>query len=135
MRVLLSKFCEYACKLENGRHNMIGIFDDVRVPSFPVDHPGFFLCVQLEFERTEAGRPMQIETLLMDEDGKQLFKAEMSGTIPQSQGVGAVKMFVQIGVPAMRFERAGDYRLDVLFNGQSVGEERLPVYAVQAPAN
>ena len=133
MRVLLSKFCEYACKLENGRHNMIGIFDDVRVPSFPIDHPGFFLCIQFEFESNESGRPMQIETRLLDEDGKQLFKAEMNGNIPQSPGVGAVKMFVQIGVPPTRFEHGGDYRLDVLFNGTSVGEERLPVYAVQAP--
>jgi hypothetical protein len=134
MRVLLSKFCEYACKLENGRHNMIGIFDDVRVPGFPIDHPGFYLCVQLEFERNEAGREMHVETLLLDEDGKEIFKAAMDGTIPQSQGVGAVKMFIQIGVPPIRFERGGDYRLDVLFNGSSVGEERLPIYAVTPPA-
>ena len=63
MRVLLSKFCEYACKLENGRHNMIGLFDDVRVPGFPIDHPAFFLCVQFEFEANEFGRPMHMRTV------------------------------------------------------------------------
>jgi hypothetical protein len=133
MRLLLAKFCEYACKLENQRHSMVGIFDDIRVPGFPIDHPAFFLCLQFEFEPPEAGSIMKVEAILMDEDGKQMFRAELNGEVPPSQTVGVVKLFAQIGVPPIRFERAGDYRLDVVYNGLSAGEERVPVFAVSPP--
>ncbi len=56
MRVLLCKFCEYVCKLENGRHNLVGVFDDIRSPSFPIDHPAFFLTYQLVFDREDMGQ-------------------------------------------------------------------------------
>jgi hypothetical protein len=133
MRVLLSKFCEYGCKLENGRHTMVGIFDDIRVREVPFDHPPFFLCIQIQFEPSETGRDMNLETVLLDEDGKEIFSSVIQGPIPKEPGNQPVKLFLQIGLPPTRFESAGQYRLDVLFNGAKVGDEVLPVFVIQEP--
>lgn len=132
MKLLLAKLCEYACKLENQRHSMLGIFDDIRVPSLPIEHPAFFICVQVEFDAAEAGQPWHIEAILVDPDAKQLFRADLQGTVPEPQGgILPVKLFAQISVPPVRFENAGDYRLDVILDGRIAGEERVPVFVVR----
>lgn len=132
MKLLLAKLCEYACKLENQRHSMLGIFDDIRVPSLPIDHPPFYICVQVEFDADEAGQALRIEAIFVDPDGKQIFRADLNGNAPEPQvGAHPIKLFAQINVPAVRLEVAGDYRLDVILNGRIVGEERVPVYIVR----
>ncbi|MCH7903338.1 MAG: hypothetical protein IH944_02090 [Armatimonadetes bacterium] len=127
MRVLLSKFCEYATQQRNGRHSMIGVFDNIVAPAFPLDHPPFFLCLQTEFEPTEAGEAMNVQAILIDADGKQVMDVTASGTVPGDSRGGATRIFIQFLLPPIRFESPGDYRLDVMFNGKKVGEERLPV--------
>lgn len=134
MRLLLCKLCEYATQQQNGRHSMIGIFDNVVAPYFPVDHPPLALCVQLEFDGSEAGLPMDLAVRFLDDDAKTLLDVNASGEIPRDANGGPVRLFMQFQIPAIRFERPGDYRLDVLFNGVVVGEERLPVMlALQPP--
>ena len=131
MKLLLAKLCEYACKLENQRHSMVGIFDDIRLPGLPLDHPAFFICVQVEFEADEVGTPWAVDVHLVDHDAKQLFHANLKGEVPQPQaGAIPIKLFAQIAVPPIRLEKAGDYRLDVIMNGRRAGEERVPVYIV-----
>ena len=133
MRVLYSKFSEYACQQANGRHTMIGIFDDIRVAQIPVDHPPFFLNLELEFEATEGGGTMSLDAILMDEDGKDLVKIQSSGPVPKSNDGNPLRMHMVIGIQPIRFEKAGNYRLDVIYNGMKVGEERLPIMLVAPP--
>jgi hypothetical protein len=130
VKLLLAKLCEYACKLENQRHCMVGIFDDIRVPQIPIDHPSFFVCVQIEFESDEASTEWQMEAVFLDPDGKQLFRAELRGTVPPANGAVPVKLFAVIGAPAFRLNATGDHRLDVLVNSKLLGEERVPVFIV-----
>lgn len=130
MRLLLSKFCEYACKQENGRHTMVGLFDDIRVPSLPLEHPPFYLCLQLELEALETGRDLNLEAVFSDEDGRELFRTQVNGPIPREAGPGQVKVFVQVGIAPMQLERPGVYRLDVFAEGRKLGEERVPVLVV-----
>jgi hypothetical protein len=131
MRVLYSKFCEYACQLMNGRHSLIGIFDNVRAPEFPVDHPPFFICVEIEFEPLESGKDRTFRFALIDEDGKEILGFEgPPATVPKDPQYGPLKMQITVGVGGIRFEKAGVYRLDVSCDGEVIAEERLPVVQV-----
>lgn len=112
---------------------MIGIFDNVVAPFFPVDHPPFALCLQMEFDGSEAGEPMDLTVKFMDYDAKTLLDFNATGEIPRDALGGPVRLFMQFQIPAMRFEQPGDYRLDVMFNGALVGDERLPVLLAQLP--
>lgn len=131
MKLLLAKLCEYACKLENQRHSMVGIFDDIRVPNLPIDHPPFFVCVQVEFDADESGNDWNLEAVFLDPDGKQQFRADLHGTVPTTDHSAIpVKLFAMIGAPPFRLSQTGDFRLDVLMNGRVIGEERIPVHLV-----
>ena len=133
MKLLLAKLCEYASKLENQRHCMVGIFDDIRVPGRPIDHPAFFICVQIEFDADEAGTDWTLEAVFLNPDGHQLFRAHLVGQVPgQELDAIPVKLFAIIGAPPVRLEESGDYRLDVLVDGRVIGEERIPVFTVHA---
>lgn len=127
MRLLLSKFCEYATQLANGRHTMVGVFDNIVAQSFPLDHPPFFLCLQMEFDPNEADQDMRVVAVLIDEDGRQIMDVTAEGRVPRDPRGGSTRLFIQFFMPPMRFDGPGDYRLDVLFNDVKVGEERLPV--------
>lgn len=131
MRLLLSKFCEYAVQQVNGRHSMIGMFDNIVTPTLPLDHPPFFLCIQLEFEPLESNKEINVLALLIDEDGKEIANVTASGSVPNNPVSGMTRIFIQFLMPPIRFDRAGEYRLDVMYNGKKVGEERLPV--IHAP--
>jgi hypothetical protein len=134
MRVLYSKLCEYAFQNLNGRHSLIGIFDNVRAPQFPVDHPPFFICVEAEFDPMEAGRERVFSFAMIDEDGKQVLGFTGPPSVPQRDPqFGYVKMQITIGVSGVRFEKPGEYRLDVLCDGVKISEERIPVIQVDVP--
>jgi hypothetical protein len=114
---------------------MIGMFDNIVVPNFPVDHPPFFLCLQLEFDPNESDQDMRVLAVLIDEDGHEMMDVMATGKVPRDPNGGPTRLFIQFLMPPMRFERPGAYRLDVIFNDEKAGEERLPVMmAVQPPA-
>jgi hypothetical protein len=126
MRLLLAKLCEYAAQQANGRHSMIGIFENIVAPYFPLDHPPFHLCLQFEFGPDEADDALDIRIVLIDPDGKTLLDIGAEGRVPRDTNGGPVLLFMHLGIPGLRFERVGDHRMDVLVNGLKVGEERIP---------
>lgn len=134
MRILYSKFCEYSCQLLNGRHSMIGIFDNIRAPAFPLDHPPFFICVEVEFEPGESDLPHAFTFSIIDEDGKPVLRFEgPPAVLPRDPSYSPQRIHMTVGIGGIRFEKPGAYRLDVECDGQKVGEELLPVIKVDLP--
>lgn len=114
---------------------MIGIFDNVRAPSFPIEHPPFFICVEIEFDPSETGATHTFVFELMDEDGKSVLRFEgPPAAIPRDPHYGPQRVHMTVGMGGIRFERPGPYRLDVQCDGEVIGQERLPVIQVDAPA-
>ncbi|MBS1722062.1 MAG: hypothetical protein JSS66_03530 [Armatimonadetes bacterium] len=135
MRLLLCKLCEYGTQQQNGRHSMVGIFDNIVAPSFPIDHPAFFICLQFEFEAAESGDPMDVLVKLVDDDARALLDFTASGEVPRDVSGGPTRLFMQFQIPGLRLEKPGDYQLEVVYNGRHIGEERLPVILAQVPGN
>lgn len=134
MRLLLAKACEYSAQLVNGRQSMVGLFENIVAPHMPVDHPAFYFCVQLEFDPMDNDDQMDLKVILIDEDGKPVVDFAAQGVPPKDPNGGMTRLFVQFHNPAIRFEKVGEYRFDVLYNGRKIGEERVPVLIVQPTA-
>jgi hypothetical protein len=134
MRVLLCKLCEYVCKLENGRHNLVGIFDDIRSKEFPVDHPPFFLTFQLEFDREDMGSRLEIVAKFIGPDNTEILRTDLKGEVPASNDLDFVKMFFFTPIQAMRFQKGGNYRIIVTNHGDIIHIENLSVFQVDQPA-
>lgn len=134
MRLLLCKLCEYSTQLQNGRQTLVGIFDNIVAPFFPIDHPSMFLCLQFEFDPSEGGAPMDVFIKLLDDDAKPLLDFTASGEVPLDATGAPTRLFMQFQIPGLRFEHPGNYVVEVTFNGQRIGEERLPVLLAPTPA-
>ena len=132
MRVLLCKFCEYVCKLENGRHNLVGVFDDVRAHSFPLDHPTFYLAYQLEFDREDMGTKLEVVAKFVGPDNAEILRSDLKGEVPANPDLEHVRMFCFAPVQTVRFPAPGNYRIVVTSLGDIVHIEHLPVQQVQA---
>ncbi len=130
MRLLLAKACEYATTQQSGRQTMIGMFENIASNEFPFEHPPLFFCLQMEFEPLDQGRPLQLQVILIDEDGKTIYEAKAGTEIPREEQLGVSRLYVQFMVPPIRFEKPGQYRFDISANGEKVGEERLPVLEI-----
>jgi hypothetical protein len=134
MRVLLCKFCEYVCKLENGRHNLVGIFDDIRSNAFPVDHPIFFLTFQLEFESEDMGSKLDVVAKFVGPDNNEILRSDLRGEVPVATDNEHVRMFFFAPIQPVRFEKPGGYRIIITSQGDIVHIEHLPVYKVTQAA-
>ena len=128
MRVTVAKFCDYACHVDGGKSTLIGMFDTIGGAQFPLTHPTFFICVELEFQPIEGGRPVEIKLVLIDEDGKEMFGVQGNFEAPKGNARPAT-MMQAFRIDNMNFPKAGTYRLDIMGNGQPIGESLL--YLVQ----
>ncbi|HTQ10092.1 MAG TPA: hypothetical protein VMI31_08490 [Fimbriimonadaceae bacterium] len=131
MRVLLCKFCEYVCKLENGRHSLIGVFDDVRSSEYPVDHPSFYLAFELEFDQEEMGSKLDVVTKFVAPDNTELLRSELKGEVPKNPELDHLRIFFFAPVKGVRLTSAGNYRIVVTSTGDIVHIENLPVREVK----
>ncbi len=132
MRVLLCKFCEYVCKLENGRHNLVGVFDDIRSNAFPVDHPAFFLTYQLEFDKEDMGSKLEVVAKFVGPDNNEILRSDLKGDVPTNTELDQVRMFFFAPVQPVRLLKPGNYRIVITNLGDIIHIENLPVYQVKA---
>lgn len=130
MRVSLAKFCDYACHVDGGKSTLIGMFDTIGGHAFPLIHPTFFICVELEFQPIEGGQPVDVRLVLIDEDGKEMFGVQGTFDAPRAQARPA-SMMQAFRIDNMSFPKPGPYRLDIFGNGDAIGEALL--YLVQGP--
>jgi hypothetical protein len=128
MRVTVAKFCDYACHVDGGKATLIGMFDTIGGAAFPLVHPTFFICVELEFQPIEGGKPVEIKLVLIDEDGKEMFGVQGNFEAPRGQARPAT-MMQAFRIDNMSFPKAGAYRLDIMGGGEPIGEALL--YLVQ----
>ncbi|GIV01532.1 MAG: hypothetical protein KatS3mg015_0362 [Fimbriimonadales bacterium] len=131
MKVTLAKFCDYACTVDGGKNALIGLFDTIGGEQYPLTHPTLFICVEFEFDMFEANQPAEIKLVLIDEDGKELVGVQGNFEVPPPQDGRPATMFHAFRFDGLQFPKPGSYRLDILHNGEPVGEARL--YLVQGP--
>src|SRR3978361_1491778 len=128
MRVLLCKLCEFVCKLENGRHNLVGIFDDIRAPVFPIDHPTFYLAFQLEFDKDDMGMKLDVAAKFVGPDNTEILRSDLKGEVPISSELEQVRMFVFPPIPGVRLATPGTYRVVITNQGDIIHTEYVPAY-------
>jgi len=130
MRVTICKFCDFACMLEGGKGSVIGMFDTIGSQHFPMTHHTFHICLEVEFDPTEAG-VVDLDVALVDDDGKRLFGVKQELPVAQPPVGRNVRILQDFAVENLTFERPGTYRLDVICDSRTIGEERL--YVLQQP--
>jgi len=128
-------FLADAAEAEPGRKFYVlgGGIDSIGAQSFPVVHPHMSLVMRLLVHPMEADHPHSLDIRLIDTDGRELTKLE--GTFSAdagNRGGREAAINITLNFQNTRFERAGDYSLELLVNGQHL--KSLPLRLQQTGA-
>lgn len=98
---------------QEGKLNLLGIFDRIAAATFPVVHPKMVFAFRVEAEFADSGRMFPVHVSMEDEEGTALFQAAgemMAPHVAPGELSTANQVFALVGVT---FPRAGLYRFVV----------------------
>jgi hypothetical protein len=132
MEVTLALLADYANVSQEGKLNVMGVFDHIWAKKFPAVHPEMRLVFRLEAGPAERGTEKVIEVKLLDADGKVLQHLKGQFTVPAESPYPTIDIDQILRFATVSFEKPGDYTFHILVGGDEKGKvsfsvERLPV--------
>lgn len=102
----------------NGKLVIVGTFDTISAKSLPWLHPVMGFSMVIHGHSAEAGRDIELEIRVLDQERNELGKINGAGRFPDSSPPGlplrAVLAGRLLGIP---FEREGPYAFEAYLNG------------------
>jgi hypothetical protein len=133
MKVPFAFVADEANISEEGKLNVLGMFDRLIAGAFPVVQPRMVFCFRTQSEPVDAGRTLSVLVRLVDEAGESLFEAAgdmRTPHLPPGEVLSGNQVFTLLGV---KFHRAGTYRFVVHVEDELASETQLIVSAHAAP--
>jgi len=119
MEVTLAVLADYANVSQDGKLNIMGIFQDVNPPVLPFLLSQMYLVVAFEAGPAEFGSQKHIRIVLLDNDGSEILRLEGEAEVPRPARPGRRAYINQvIGLQGITFERAGGYAFVILVSGE-----------------
>lgn len=118
--------CDAATRdTQSGKWTLAGVFDALWSGGLPVVHPSLDVYVRLR-----AAAPASLRLLLRAPAGGRSLLGTMEAR-PSARGLveGAIR------VQGMRFDVAGDYRIELEVDGRVLGDTTLTVAELPAPSS
>ncbi len=127
MDATLGVLADYANISQEGKLNIMGIFQEINPPVLPFTLPMMFLVLNFEASAAEFDTDKAIKVALLNADGKQLIGLEQTLRVPQSKRPGSrAYMSAVLGFAGAKFEQAGDYAFSILVGGEE--KRNIPLH-------
>ena len=129
MKIPMAFLADEANVSQEGKLNVLGIFDRIGGSSFPLVHPRMIFAFRVQAEFGDGGRRFPVRIRLMDEDGGMLFEANGEIGAPEvspGEWATANQIFTLVGV---QFPRPGSYKFVV--NVDDLPPHETPFAVVQ----
>ena len=134
MQVKFALLADYAIISRDGKLSVLGIFDEINLATIPGVMPTpMNLVVSLTGEASEVGNSFDLELLLWDQDGNELFASQTEFELKQERSGLYPTHNTLIGLHGLRFNRAGDHSLIGKVNGEERRRVPIRVNQVQPP--
>ncbi len=115
---------------QEGKLNLLGVFDTIWAREFPFRHAAMVFVLRVKADFTEQGNH-HLEVRLIDADGGQLFRAEGPLQVPPGPPGRPIRPHVVLGLSGVSFARPGDYSFEVMLDGRHLAS--VPLYVMEAP--
>jgi len=115
---------------QDGKLNVMGIFDRIAASAFPTVHPKMVFVFRIHAEFTDVGRTSPVQVRLVDEDGGVIFEANgeiVSPTVSPGEFSTANQVFTLVGV---QFSQPGVYKFLVSVDEMELHETPFMVVQV-----
>lgn len=120
MDVSLAVVADYANVSQDGKLNIMGIFQEVNPPILPFALPQLYLVLSFSAGPAEFGLTKNIRIALLESDGNELVALEGQVEVPRPPRPGSrAYMNEVIGLNGVTFQRAGDYAFSILVGGET----------------
>jgi len=118
--------CDSAFMAEGGKHCIIGIFDAINAPAFPVTHPSMTVAMRV---RGQAHETLSLRVELSRPNGEVLATIPMDITLNEHGS-----HFVNLNMVGIQFPTAGRYAVKASEGRQTLVSHSLIVQEIQGPA-
>jgi hypothetical protein len=115
-----------------GKLNILGTFDSIHARQTPAVHPQCAVAIRLRFDRSERG-DHKVRVNMIDADGGLVIPsldAMLQVGIPDRASSCAINMVLNLH--SLRFNRYGEYSIDLQVDSEQVAS--LPLFVWQMPA-
>ena len=130
MRVLIAALADYASVSQPGdKLNVMGAFDTIGAPSFPVVHPTAVLALRLQLEYEDRASHHTLGILIVNQDGKEFAKIE--GTVPTPEIPPGKRLVANhlVFFQQLHFEAPDRFSIVIRWDGEE--KQRLPLDVVK----
>jgi uncharacterized protein DUF6941 len=117
MKIPMAFLADEANISQEGKLNVLGIFDRIAAAEFPVVHPRMVFAFRVQADFGDGGRSFPVQIRLVDEDGGVMFDAagEINPpVVPPGEFSTANQVFTLVG---LHFPRPGVYKFVVGIGG------------------
>ena len=118
MEISLALLADAANASQEGKLNLLGIFNAIYARAFPSVHLSAQLVLSFEASNAEAGRSKKIEIEFRDADGNKRLSSAATFVVPKGHIGYPIKWNHLVQLPPLRFEKPGDYVFHVVVNGE-----------------
>lgn len=135
MKIPVAFLADEANVSQEGKLNVLGIFDRITASRFPTVHPRMVFAFRVQAEYADSGRRYPVHVRLVDEDGGVMFEANGEIQAPRVEPGGfstANQVFTLVGV---RFPQPGSYKFIVHVGEQGPYETPFAVAAGEQQGN
>lgn len=126
MEIDLAVVADAANVSQEGKLNILGVFDTIWTRQFPFRHGSMVFVVRVAAGFTDEGTH-RMEVRLIDADGQQLFRAEGPLNVTGSQPGRTVKPHVIMGLSGINFQKPGDYSFEIVVDGEHMRSVALHI--------
>ena len=123
----MAVLADYANVSQDGKLNIMGIFQEINPPTLPFPMPQMYLVISFSAGPAEFDTVKNIRIPLLHTDGQELLSMEAQMTVPRPNRPGSRAYINQtVGLAGVMFERSGAYEFSVL-----VGDDEkatVPLY-------
>ena len=134
MRVTLAVLADYANISQEGKLNILGIFDRVQVGEVPASLSQMHFVLRLEAHAAERDRAHAVEIRLHDPDGQAVF--EIKGEVTPRGGQAGLPVITNqiLGLNNLRLKQTGGFNFVVFIDNDLKAEVPLLVDLAPRPA-
>jgi hypothetical protein len=115
LEVTVAVLADYANVSQDGKLNIMGIFQEINAPDLPFALPQMYLVLSFSAGPAEFGSLRNIRIPLLHSDGREILAMEAQMQVPWANRPGSRAYINEaIGLAGVTFEQPGDYAFSVL---------------------
>lgn len=110
MHVQYVALCEQVIIAADGKPSLIGVFNDLQAPQFPITIPRLTFVARIHFTSDETGRPRKVEVIITDPNGIEIARPSGDVTLPPvPPGLETISVDLPLQLDLFQIDRTGRF--------------------------